>query len=55
MDNLIASTYKKKNVRHILWPLREVGLNIRLENMDIYEEIVVRLLLDNKETRLFMN
>jgi len=46
---------KVRDVRCILWPLREVWIKIGLEKLESHEGVVVKALLYSRATGLFMD
>jgi len=49
------TTERARDVRCSLWPLREVWMKVRLEQLESHEGVVVKALLDNGATGLFMD
>jgi len=45
----------KRKVRRMFKILREMWLNIGLEKIDIYEGVIVKVLLDSSTTGMFMD
>jgi len=45
----------KRNVRRMFKMLREVWLNIEVENIDTYEGVTVKVLLNSSATGMLMN
>jgi len=54
-SNSINTTERVRDVRRILWPLREVWLKVGLEKLENHEGVAVKVLLDSGATGLFMN
>ena len=49
------TTERVRDIRRILWPLREVWLKVGLEKLENHKEVAVKVLLDSGATGLFMN
>ena len=49
------TTEKVRDIRHTLWPLREVWLKVGLEKLESHEGVAVKALLDSGATGLFMD
>ena len=43
-SDLKDNTEGAREVRHILWPLREVWMKVGLEKLDTHEEVTVKVL-----------
>jgi len=54
-SNLKDNTEGAKEVRHTLWPLREVWMKVGLEKLDTHEGVTVKALLDSGATGIFMD
>ena len=54
-SNSINTAERVRDVRHTLWPLREVWLKVGLEKLENHEGVAVKALLDSGATGLFMN
>jgi len=54
-SNLKDNTKGAKEVRHTLWPLREVWMKVGLEKLDTHEGVTVKALLDSGATGIFMD
>jgi len=48
-------TKRVRDIRHTLWPLREVWLKVGLEKLESHEGVAVKALLDSGATGLFMD
>ena len=46
---------KQRDIRKIFKILRKVWLNIKVKKIDMYEGIIVQVLLDSDVTEMFMN
>ena len=53
--NSINTTERVRDIRRILWLLREVWLKVGLEKLENHEGVAVKALLDSGVTGLFMN
>jgi len=54
-SSLKDNTEGAREVRHILWPLREVWMKVGLEKLDTHEGVKVKALLDSGATGIFMD
>jgi len=54
-SNFTNTTERVRDVRRTLQPLREVWLKIGLEKLENYEGVAVKVLLDSRETGLFID
>jgi len=54
-SDLKDNTEGAREVRHILWPLREVWMKVGLEKLDTHEGVTVKALLDSGVTGIFMD
>ena len=54
-SNSINIIERARDIRHTLWPLREVWLKVGLEKLESHKRIAVRALLDSNATGLFMD
>ena len=48
-------TEEAREVRHTLWPLREVWMKVRLEKLDTYKSAPVKALLDSGAIGIFID
>jgi len=58
LGNKINSTNTTERVKDVwctLWLLREVWMKVELEKLESHEGVVVKALLDNRTTGLFIN
>ena len=53
--NFAKNTKRVREVRHTLWPLREVWMKVGLEKLESHKGITVKALLDSRATGLFMD
>jgi len=53
--NSTNTTERVRDIRHTLWPLREVWLKVGLEKLESHEGVAVKALLDSSATGLFMD
>ena len=49
------NTEGAREVRHMLWPLREVWMKVGLEKLDTHKGVTVKALLDSRATGIFMD
>ena len=49
------TTERVRDIRHILWPLREVWMKVGLEKLESYKRIAVKALLDSGAIGLFID
>jgi len=49
------TTERIRDIRRILWPLREVWLKVGLEKLESHEGVAVKALLNSSATGLFMD
>jgi len=54
-SNLKDNTEGAREVRRILWPLREVWMKVELEKLDMHEGVTVKALLDSGAMGMFMD
>jgi len=55
IDSLVANINERIGIRHIIRLLREVWMKVGLENINTYERVAVKALLDNGAIELFIN
>ena len=53
--NFAKNTERVRNMRHTLWPLREVWMKVGLEKLESHKGVAVKALLDSGATGLFMD
>jgi len=53
--NFINTTKRVRDIRHALWPLREVWLKVGLEKLENHKGVAVKALLDSGVTGLFID
>jgi len=54
-SDLKHNTKGAREVRCMLWPLREVWMKVGLEKLDMHEGVTVKALLDSGATGIFMD
>ena len=54
-SDLKDNTEGAREVRHTLWPLREVWIKVGLGKLDMHEGVTVKALLDSGATGIFMD
>ena len=54
-SNCTNTTERVRDVRHTLWPLREVWMKVGLEKLENHKGVAVKALLDSRATGLFID
>ena len=54
-SNCTNTTERVRDVRHTLWPLREVWMKVGLEKLENHKGVAVKTLLDSGATGLFID